>query len=317
MKKKYKISVLVITCNHSKYIAKALNSILEQKGDFELELLVGVDASIDDTAEQVRELEESNSNMRVFYHDDNVGMVSNINFIRREATGDFLAILEGDDFWNDQFKLKEQLSFLLENDDYSCICSKFNIVDIDERPLKEVKILRYFEGDVYAFEDYQRGYLPSHTSTLFYRNYFLDNKELLDKFEKCDSIGDKKIAMLLSYLGKIKILDELLTSYRYVTSNSQNWTARTKEKNMCLHYLDWIFECERLLSEVSGDEIIEKDNRLFVCYFALVKIIKGPSASNIRVFLTVINKSNTSLFKLFKYVTIKIISKFIRKNKRG
>jgi len=40
-----KVSVIVLTFNHEKYIAQALDSILMQKVDFNYEILVGDDAS--------------------------------------------------------------------------------------------------------------------------------------------------------------------------------------------------------------------------------------------------------------------------------
>ena len=46
-----KISVAIVTYNHEKYIKQALDSILKQKGDFKLEIIVGDDCSKDKTRE--------------------------------------------------------------------------------------------------------------------------------------------------------------------------------------------------------------------------------------------------------------------------
>ena len=51
------VSVLIATYNHEKYIAKALESVLDQETDFPYEVIVHDDASTDRTAEIIKEYE--------------------------------------------------------------------------------------------------------------------------------------------------------------------------------------------------------------------------------------------------------------------
>ncbi|MGL5316159.1 MAG: glycosyltransferase family 2 protein, partial [Peptostreptococcaceae bacterium] len=44
-----KVSVVVLTYNHEKYLEKAIQSILNQDVDFEYEVLIGNDKSPDNT----------------------------------------------------------------------------------------------------------------------------------------------------------------------------------------------------------------------------------------------------------------------------
>jgi glycosyltransferase involved in cell wall biosynthesis len=50
-----KVSVFMITYNHEKFIAQAIESVLMQKTDFPFELVIGEDCSTDGTGEIVRE----------------------------------------------------------------------------------------------------------------------------------------------------------------------------------------------------------------------------------------------------------------------
>jgi len=59
-----KVSVLITTYNLEKYIAGTLDSVLNQKTDFEYEILVGDDGSSDNTVDIVRAYQESNNKIR-------------------------------------------------------------------------------------------------------------------------------------------------------------------------------------------------------------------------------------------------------------
>ena len=52
-KEKIKVSVILITYNHEKYIARALDSVLSQETDFPFEIVVGEDMSPDQTRQIV------------------------------------------------------------------------------------------------------------------------------------------------------------------------------------------------------------------------------------------------------------------------
>ena len=64
------ISVCIATYNHQEFIAKALDSVLMQRGEFTLDIIVGEDGSNDDTADIVRGYAERYpDSIRAFFHD--------------------------------------------------------------------------------------------------------------------------------------------------------------------------------------------------------------------------------------------------------
>lgn len=131
------ISVCMITYNHADYIAAALDSILMQNGDFKLEIIIGEDCSTDSTRDILLVYREKYPDIvRLLLHEKNVGM--NQNFIQtlQACQGEYIAILEGDDYWIDTLKLQKQLNFLESNPDFTLCATRF----LEDRSGKQTKI---------------------------------------------------------------------------------------------------------------------------------------------------------------------------------
>ena len=133
-----KVSVIVITYNHEKYIRKALDSILMQKVDFKYEILVGDDASIDSTPEIIREYKEKYPEyFNISLREKNLGGTRNSYELMMMAKGDYIANLEGDDYWIDENKLQKQVDFLEKHDNFVGCVSDFMYVDEKCNPYPE------------------------------------------------------------------------------------------------------------------------------------------------------------------------------------
>lgn len=107
-----KVSVCVVTYNHARYIRDCLMSVLAQSEDVSLEILVGDDLSEDETGDIVQSLVNNHSKLiRYFRHIKRKGPLGNYQFLIREARGEYIAHLDGDDFWLPD-KLRRQIDFL-------------------------------------------------------------------------------------------------------------------------------------------------------------------------------------------------------------
>lgn len=129
------VSVCVTTRNQRKYIVQCIGSVLEQRGDFELEVLVGDDASTDGTGEVVAALATRHPDVvHHVAHAAQVGASANTKSLVARARGAYIARLDGDDYWLPG-KLVTQLVAL--EDDPSCAAVYANAlaVDLDGRPL--------------------------------------------------------------------------------------------------------------------------------------------------------------------------------------
>jgi len=114
-----KVSVLMPTYNHEPYIAQAIESFLAQQCDFAVELLIGNDASTDNTLEIARQYAASNpERIKLIDHKTNIGLLRNYKSLIDIAQGEYFAILESDDYWIDPLKLQKQVDFLDQHPSY-------------------------------------------------------------------------------------------------------------------------------------------------------------------------------------------------------
>lgn len=113
-----KVSVLLITYNHEKFIEEAIESILMQKTNFKFELIIGEDCSTDNTRNIVEKYKEKYPDKIVLsLQEKNGGTSRNIRASLKKCQGEYIALLEGDDYWIDENKLQKQVDFLDNNPD--------------------------------------------------------------------------------------------------------------------------------------------------------------------------------------------------------
>ncbi len=99
-------STIIPVYNGSRYIAQAIESILEQDHP-NMEIVVVDDGSTDDTAAVVRKF-----NAPVYYfYQENAGIAATMNHGVRRAKGDLFSFLDSDDYWLPG-KMSKQLEVL-------------------------------------------------------------------------------------------------------------------------------------------------------------------------------------------------------------
>lgn len=109
------IAVCITTYNHASFIAEAIESVLAQECDEPVRIYVGDDASTDGTETVCRRLAAQDDRIVYFRRPENVGLVRNtIDLYRRiQADGaEYIAMLDGDDYWCDVHKLQIETDYL-------------------------------------------------------------------------------------------------------------------------------------------------------------------------------------------------------------
>jgi glycosyltransferase involved in cell wall biosynthesis len=113
-----KVSVIIPCYNFEDYIEQAILSAVSQKTNFEFEILVRDDFSSDRSQLNIERVANFNTNIIFFKSEENWGGERNIKFLIDQSKGEYIAYLDGDDYWTDVNKLQKQIDFLDSNPDY-------------------------------------------------------------------------------------------------------------------------------------------------------------------------------------------------------
>ena len=177
-KKSLKVSVCVVTYNQEKYISQCLQSLVDQKVDFDFEIIVADDCSTDATREIVRAFAEKYPKIfRLFLHDENIGAYRNFRFVHEQAVGEYIAHMDGDDYAL-PMKLQNQVNFLDLNIDCNIVFHKMIILKRDAK-FKSVKYKKFITQKKFYRKDIIEGIAIGANSSKMYRAS-LRNEELPD-----------------------------------------------------------------------------------------------------------------------------------------
>ncbi|MHA1832032.1 MAG: glycosyltransferase [Candidatus Helarchaeota archaeon] len=123
------VHIYMITYNHAPYIAQAIESALMQKTNFKYKLIIGEDCSTDGTREIVKAYAEKYPDkIKAYLNETNLGPIKNAIQIYKACTAKYIAMLEGDDYWTDPYKLQKQVDFLEANPEYGLVHSDWDIL---------------------------------------------------------------------------------------------------------------------------------------------------------------------------------------------
>ena len=125
------VTVILLTYNHEQYIAEALLGILAQQTDFGVEIIITEDCSTDGTIDAIEAVRSTNgASWTVLRSPRNE--CSNRVWRRAldVARGEFIATLDGDDYWTDPNKLARQVEFLRSRPD--CSMCFHDVVKLDQ-----------------------------------------------------------------------------------------------------------------------------------------------------------------------------------------
>jgi glycosyltransferase involved in cell wall biosynthesis len=112
--------------NHEKYLAQAIQSILNQTfSDFEL--IVVDDASTDNSKTVIEAYHAKDSRVKAFFHKKNMGISKTLNDCLRQAHGKYVSFVGSDDGWFPN-KLEKQLDVIERSQD-SIVWSEGKIID--------------------------------------------------------------------------------------------------------------------------------------------------------------------------------------------
>ena len=200
----------MITYNHEKFIAQAIDSVLMQQTTFDYELVIGEDCSTDGTRAIVVDYQQRYPDrIRAFLREKNLGMHENAKQTLDACRGEYIAFLEGDDYWTDPLKLQKQVDYLESHSEYS-MC--FHNVHVIQEGNEHEPTLWHTQPmkAVYTFEDLLPGNFI-HTPSVMYRTGLVTE---LPAWYYEMPMGDWPLYLLLTQHGGAGYLSDVMAVYR-------------------------------------------------------------------------------------------------------
>lgn len=307
-----KVSVMMVTYNHEKYIEQAILSVLNQNVDFRYELLIGEDCSTDRT----RTIAEKYQIMypeviKLIKRNKNIGALKNEADLRRRCQGQYIAVLEGDDYWTNSNKLKCQAEFLDTHLHY--IGTTHNVTILDEQgekqPYKLQGIFKHQREHVYTKKNALKFELIGHLSGWMYRNIWkqMPQKEFI-LIKRCNVNSDVKLSIVLGLKGDIYFAEDEWSVYRK-RFEGEGWTATHSNRNLELYFYEQAVELKNLLKSY-GEEVDIKERLLWHIFESLHIAIRNPSKENVLISLKLFCKKDLSKGEIILYLLKQLINIF-------
>ena len=180
-------------------VARALDSILSQRHEHELELIVVDAGSTDDT---MKILEGYRDSVTTLISEPDEGIYDGMNKGVRLATGDVVGILNADDRYADEFVLRDVLETFSDSDTDACYGNLVYVNDNDE-------IVRYWKSGGHSAGKWYWGWMPPHP-TFFVRRNMYEQYGVFDLGFPIAADYELMLRLLFKERVRVKYLDRVL-----------------------------------------------------------------------------------------------------------
>ncbi|MEI6533335.1 MAG: glycosyltransferase, partial [Candidatus Roizmanbacteria bacterium] len=222
-----KISVIIPSYNHEKYISEAINSVLNQTFQ-DFEILIGDDGSTDNTVLVAQTFNDTR--IKIFPFQKNQGATVMHNFLIKESKGEFISLVNSDDVYYNN-KLEKQIEYLYKNPQIHALFSYADAIDEyselikPNHPFFEPKICKY---DKYKWLNllFTEGNQFIHPSVLMRRDSVI-NVGLYD--ERLAQLPDYQLWVRFILKYELDVLPEKLIKYRFRANNANASNADRPE----------------------------------------------------------------------------------------
>lgn len=210
MKHNLLVSACIITYNQEKYIRQCLEGAINQKVDFDYEIIIGEDKSTDATLAICSEYAAKYPHLvKLINRSKNLGVAGNWAETIQACSGKYIALCEGDDYWTDMNKLQKQVHFLEANPGYTICFHKVLVLKNNELVDDWITAPPKDATDIHDLIE-SGNYI--HTPSVIFRNR---NIVVPAPFLISPTVDFFLYVLLTQDGAAIKYLDEVMCVYRY------------------------------------------------------------------------------------------------------
>lgn len=258
MKERPKISVAVITYNQQETIGQTLDNILSQKGDFDLELVIGEDCSTDNTLaicqDYASRVESGKIKIKLLSGPQNLGITANYFRTLQACTGEYIGDIAGDDYYCDDHALEKQLLYLQSHPEVGVLGANGYryYVKRNEKVLGENELVNKMDAKAFYFSpSYPGGVIIQGGGVMFRRSLlqYIDFDEII---RRKLPVEDYPMQAIWSQHTKFWRLDDPIVVYRVYKESS---TFVPFDHPKYLSYYKGLANTRRYLNELFPDDV--------------------------------------------------------------
>ncbi len=313
------VSIIIPAYNIEKYIGKCINSVLEQTYK-NIEIIVVNDGSTDRTKAIIKEKAKADKRIRII-NQKNAGLSAARNIGIKNAKGDYIVFIDGDDFVENNF-LEKLIEKTRTDKSDIVVCSFKTIQNNNETIEKGYNKTATGEEATIQLLLKQDNLDVVTWNKIYKKNLFLDNNIFFPNGEiHEDSLTTYKLyskAKKVSYIkeplylyykrsGSITTSTKLETSINYKLRASQEAQEYFKNNKQ----LKEAAEIAELLARYSFiDAMLEKKIPYDEKHNKWIKnnrkrLFKNPFLSKkLKFYIKMLNSQNSFLYKLFRRITL-------------
>lgn len=189
------VSVIVPAYNRAAVLPRAVESVRNQTYE-NWELLICDDASTDNTADVVAELQQQDDRIKLLRHQKNLGAAEARNTPMKAAQGSYIALLDSDDEWLPE-KLEKQIAALETAPEGVGIC--LTGAKIIKNQLRSAYDIPQKDWEENTFVKFLDGTISYTTSTIVFRRSCLKTTGLMTSALRRGQDEDLLLRILLHY----------------------------------------------------------------------------------------------------------------------
>lgn len=247
------VSVFIITYNQEYTIAQTIESILDQEGDFTLELVIGEDCGKDGTREICKKYQQKYPDrITLLLQDTNQGITKNYIDTLRLCRGKYINVCAGDDYWCDKQKLAKQLAFFAENPDYGVVTTDGYRLLVEKNVFMKGIPPLHPVPDGNVFDKTWRGGVYAMPLSLLFKAELLQHFNFDEFIRRKFSVEDVPMQAIMAKHTKFGHIPDLCVVYR-VYNTSQSFINFNHPRY--LYYHQGLVEIRRYLDELFPGEV--------------------------------------------------------------
>lgn len=210
-----KVTVFLSTYNQVKYIRKALDSIFMQETTFPYEVVVADDYSTDGTRDVILGYQQRYPDKLVTYFPpENLGNCrKTVNcFEQGLFRGEYVTLLEGDDYWLETDRMQVLVDFLEVHPEYVFVSYKEHVVDINGNDIGSTPDESLW-GKKFTIEDFLAGKSYSDYAGVFRNFYKEDGLRYAPIMLASRNVWDFQNMFMIADHGDVYVMDRYFGVY--------------------------------------------------------------------------------------------------------